>query len=473
MASYVIDGAVDVVTSLLGTQDVTVANTYTPDERKALLGYRASTPLIVHSLSVESVSDITAAQVPANGHFVMSVLFAGGAGDPLFDAGAKPGSIGTRYDHPTAGTLYVFREPYEDEVVWHVEITLDGDLVDHGIHRWRGEVWLAYTTWPQKAFEGTIAFSVLDPDRIYDYYAKLLGATMTQWSVDTKTIIDFLDPDLCPEEMLPYLAAQFNQALRSEEDVPQRRERIKASVPRYKQKTLPAAVRIHLLSIGYRGYVMEVWVNPDNPGNWTDDDTGEKGNDWIEVEHGSRKEVPGAGYKFLGGLNPSDGEQMQITDFVFTLLLEFDDGGGVSMGYTPVLIGADAAETRDNLIAAVNASALTLKAIRDIWEPDEPTMLLDGGVVTTDARTGKVLQNYWPSSRVSLHINYLSGEPMDMLQSEANLLAFKEYIAAELRTDVLPVYTDIRVFATDLEVSGDFENGEQLEISDTMVLTEV
>ena len=80
MASYVRSGSIEVSPQLTGTLRVQRAHTYTPEDRKSLLGYRPSTPLLVNAMDVDSIADITAANVPDDGHFVISSGFTGGPG---------------------------------------------------------------------------------------------------------------------------------------------------------------------------------------------------------------------------------------------------------------------------------------------------------------------------------------------------------------------------------------------------------
>jgi len=464
---FTITGTVEAVVTVGGSPTKVEAYTGTPAQRAEELGYRPSSPIRVYSLSIETESNIVAAQVPDRGHFCMSASFTGGPGNALFDAGAKPGYIGTKN-----GSLYAFRAPTEFDVVWHVEKTLDADLVDHGLYRWQTGSdlhWAPYKSWPERAFAGTRAFDQLDPDKVYDYYGRLMGATMTQWNTDTKTILTFIDPDDCPEEFLPYLANNVGARLRADEDADVQRERIKNAVPISKAKSLALAVVIRLQELGYEGYAMEIWANPDNPANYEDDDTGEKGTDYIERAHGTWKDEVFIGYRFLGALNPLSGTSVEISDYTTDVTFSFGAGAG-----TIVAIGADAWETLDNLITAVNASALTIRARLDALNDVEPTMILNGGkILSSDSRTGQVHNPYYPSSRVSIHVNNLSGEPIDITRAESVLDALKEDIARELGIDVFPVYTDIRYFVTDPEVGGDFGVGEELEIDDDLTLTEV
>lgn len=465
MADYTLSGSIEISPGLLGTIRVSRANRYTPEDRKEVLGYRPSLPLLVNSLTVKTVADITAANVAEEGHFVISPLFTGGPGDTLYDQGAKPGSIGTRTLRD-AVPIYVFRVPYENEVVWYVVIDGNGDVTELGFHRWDGETWQPYKTWPERALEGMRAFEVLDPDRIWEYYARVIGATFTQWMVDARAMLDFLDPDRCPAELLSELAGNFGLSLDATEQEEVQRQKIKDAIPTYKLKGLVLAVELRLRSLGYTGYPREIWVNPDNPNNWTDDATGEKGNDWIEVIHGSRYRAPRIGLLFVGAEQPFDGETVVIDDYTTTVTFGFGSGGDVT-----VTIGADAYETLDNLIAAINGSALTVEA-SETPLTDWPEMTLDGGKIGSDSTIIHTFNLHVPSSRISIHINRIGGQPLSMTTPAAALLEFKEFIATQLGEDVLPAPIDIRFFATDFEVGpSGFGLGEELEARDMLTLT--
>jgi hypothetical protein len=59
---------------------------------------------------------------------------------------------------------------------------------------------------------------------------------------------------------------------------------------------------------------------------------------------------------------PNDGDQFSITDGTTTVVFEFDSGGGVGPGNTTVTIAGTNVLTMDNLVTAINASALTITA---------------------------------------------------------------------------------------------------------------
>jgi phage tail sheath protein FI len=69
---------------------------------------------------------------------------------------------------------------------------------------------------------------------------------------------------------------------------------------------------------------------------------------------------------FTGGAQPSDEETIVISDGVTSVTFEFDDDASITSGRTGVLIGATALLTMENLVAAINASALTITAARNL-----------------------------------------------------------------------------------------------------------
>lgn len=70
------------------------------------------------------------------------------------------------------------------------------------------------------------------------------------------------------------------------------------------------------------------------------------------------------GIGFAASAQPTDGDTITIDDGVVAaaVVFEFDDDGSYTAGRTPVLIGATAAATMANLMAAINASVLTIDA---------------------------------------------------------------------------------------------------------------
>ena len=84
--------------------------------------------------------------------------------------------------------------------------------------------------------------------------------------------------------------------------------------------------------------------------------------------------------EFTGNVNPADADVIQISDGEQTVTFEFDNNSSVVTGHVPVVIGANARETMENLEAAINANLL-IKA-------DEDTSATDPTLDLIHTRTG-------------------------------------------------------------------------------------
>ncbi|KKL54016.1 hypothetical protein LCGC14_2269650, partial [marine sediment metagenome] len=80
--------------------------------------------------------------------------------------------------------------------------------------------------------------------------------------------------------------------------------------------------------------------------------------------------TPATGYvRFLGSVNPSDGELVVIGDGTDTVTFEFESSGGVGGGNVEVTIAGTAADTMDNLKTAIEAN-LDITATIDTGSSD-------------------------------------------------------------------------------------------------------
>lgn len=66
---------------------------------------------------------------------------------------------------------------------------------------------------------------------------------------------------------------------------------------------------------------------------------------------------------FTGGTNPSDAQTITISDGTTSKVFEFDSTGAFTSGHVGVLIGASAAATMVNLLAAINNSPVQINAV--------------------------------------------------------------------------------------------------------------
>jgi phage tail P2-like protein len=231
-----------------------------------------STPLLVHAIDAREPPDVEDAHTPLNAHFLVAADFvSSGPGDPFGDHGAKAGSLGSR--RQVNPIIYTFRDAFPYEVVWFVEIDDQGRRADRGLYRWqpnRNGVfgWTAYRSMPERALAGTQVFDLFDPDKIYDYYARLVGAVLFEWTRDARAVLDFIDPNLCPERLLNFLGESFGLTFTASDPEAIKRQRIATAIPSFKKKGLEESYLIRLRSLNLQADVREVWVNPTHVDNW-------------------------------------------------------------------------------------------------------------------------------------------------------------------------------------------------------------
>lgn len=291
--------------------------------RGSISGQRTlpTTPLLVHAIDVLTPQDVEDAHVPVNGHFLVSAAFqSSGPGDPFGDHGAKGSSLGSR--RQINPIIYTFREGFAFEVVWFIAIDALGRREDRGLYRFEPDDegafrWVSYRSLPQRALDGQLAFEFLDPDRIYDYYAKLLGIAYFEWQRDTEAILDFTDARTCPERLLNFLGGNFGLTLTASDPPEVKRARIATAIPTFKAKAQENSYLLRLRALGFLADVREVWVDPEAVDNWEDEadapaaiqadiaargltglidpDSGQKGQDYIFPPHGFHDTHPVAG----------------------------------------------------------------------------------------------------------------------------------------------------------------------------------
>lgn len=257
-----IQGAVYSVPLLFGALPTAIIPIPSPDfigEQAG--GRRPALPWQVASTTVAHINDLTedggtTFKFDDLEPFVVSDAFANDPSDALTRAGGLAGYVGIVVDTPQGKALR-FRPPYANEVI--VRTT------DSAVFRWDAEMgkWREYSTLPQRAFDGQQAFQMLDPDGIYDYYAKILGLMQAQHQYDTRRLLDLVDPVSCPDAFLSLLlhnfgADDFDFELEPEE----KREILRTFIGLMQTKGTPGSIRNALRLLGYEGYGTHVWVIP-------------------------------------------------------------------------------------------------------------------------------------------------------------------------------------------------------------------
>lgn len=101
----------------------------------------------------------------------------------------------------------------------------------------------------------------LDPDGVIQYWADLAEAWRIREATDILGFEDLFDPDLCPQEYLPHLAARIG--LRIDQNAPEaiRRRQITQALSWYKSKGLQESVSERFAGIGYEARVVPLYTD--------------------------------------------------------------------------------------------------------------------------------------------------------------------------------------------------------------------
>src|SRR5665213_3405941 len=104
-------------------------------------------------------------------------------------------------------------------------------------------VWQPYLSYPERALAGQYVFNVFDPSGIYPYYARLLGACMSEWQYDNRVLLTFYTPELVSPYFLSALAANYGLELNASDPLNVQRAKTKNAVSTFKLKGLDRSVR--------------------------------------------------------------------------------------------------------------------------------------------------------------------------------------------------------------------------------------
>lgn len=257
-----IQGAVFIVPFMLGslpTQVIPIPSADLIGEQAG--GRRPVLPWQIVKKDVQHIYDLTedggtTYKVDDLEPFLVSDDFVNDPDDLLTRAGGLAGYVGVVID-TDSGKALRFRPPYAGETVVLVQ--------DSSVWRWNVETqsWEPHSTLPQRALSGMGAFSPLDAQAIYDYYAKLLGLMLAQLQYDTRRIQDLVDPVSCPDSMLSLLLNTFGaDDFEFEESPESKRELLRTFIGLMQQKGTPAAIVNGLKALGFSGYGTHVWAKP-------------------------------------------------------------------------------------------------------------------------------------------------------------------------------------------------------------------
>lgn len=257
-------GEINAVAVVTGTILTIVFPELDPEVLVEALGHRPCFPLLVRLTDVTHVGNLQvdgAYVVGLYQAFLMSPDYVPTQGDFLADRGALPNSIGMRVVTDIEGDgveeeAILFRRPLENEVVCVVE--------GARVLRWdeAEAAWVSYRTLPQRALDGVRAFDTLDPDGIYDFYARILGLKYAQLARDTARILTFIDPTACPSAYLAVLARNFGAPVDADQPEVEQREMLRNWIPLMQIKGTEDSVVTALRTLGFQGYATHVWVQP-------------------------------------------------------------------------------------------------------------------------------------------------------------------------------------------------------------------
>lgn len=240
---------------------------------------RPCLPWQVVRMNVGHIFDLTeddgaTFKIANNTPFVVSNLFNQDPDDPLLLLGGKRNYLGIILDDGMGGQAVRFRPPYAGEVIYNLDTANTQPESEQGTFQFNieTEVWVAHITFPQRALNATRAFSILDPDGIWDYYAEIVGLALSQHQYDTRRIGDLVDPARVPESFLPLLLRNFGaDDIFADETFADQQEALRIFVALMKQKGTPESIVNALSLLGFKGHGSHVWAIPQGvPANdWT------------------------------------------------------------------------------------------------------------------------------------------------------------------------------------------------------------
>lgn len=431
----------------------------TREDRARATEIRPSTPVLVYLLDALEQADLSV--VPDNADFLVSALYNPNDHDPYFGArGAKPNSIGEKVivrneAGEIANQTLVFRDPDPLEVVAYV-----GSLALYRFER--GETWRLYATLPQRALEGMRAFDSLDEDKIYDYYAKLLGTVYAQWSYDNYFLARAYDPFVTPPGILPFLAAQYGLKVTENETEAQKRNKIALAIPTFKLKGLVLGIQLRLFALGYRADVFEVWVWPDNPERFPN----VPNDSWAAYDWSA---APGATTAAVTGVVGS------VVTFAGNLTSVWAPGDIIQIREPGSLLGP-AFQAQSVTFTGSGTDVDFGVPVGTLPSPADGVNVIPSWLAIPHGFFSGEPDFYYPTSRIIITLTDLDGNPIDSVPTAflernpgATLNEFWEYLAADIGPDVLPVHDDIKAFGV---ISGDGRDGRRGEAEEVVYVTE-
>ena len=415
---------------------------------------RPSFPLIVYHTDVRTLSDLSI--VPDGGYFLLSVLYNAETDDPMFAArGGFPKDIGKKVTRTLNGvtfTQYRFRPPEKREVVCY-----KGSLV---LYRFDNDVWVQYVSYPQRLLSSCKAFEVFDLAKVYDYFAQVLGAAQYQWGYDSRRVLEFKVPGLCPTDRLPYLAEHFGQSVRADETEAQKRGKILLGMECSRHAGTHRGVELRMQSLGYIGVIHEVWVWADHPEIYNRPPNSSAATPLVFGVVARPTATSDVG-SVLGNETRFVVSDPGPADWVVGDLLEVTP----TVGAPAVFLVSDISVSGSDFIVTVPmvASAAFLVPGASL------RIVLRAWLTIPHGFSSSAPEDYWPSSRCVVAYADKDGDAIsEAPHGFAGLSAFHSFLTEQLYSDVLPIASDIRAFAPIVGYSVD---GDGSAVSDTLSIT--
>ncbi len=248
-------GPLFVQVTMRGTQIGSTAAQINADAAYREAGHLPYFPDTIYALNVDSADDV--ADIDFGLAFLMSGSFVGVSGNLFYESGANANFIGFKLGS-AAVPRYVFRAPRQWEVIWSIP---DSNVYRYELNRDTGMwSWSVYRTLPQRYLDSVQAFNLFDPDKIYDYYAKIVGAVQGQLSMDNASFARLRNPNFVPAALIPVAARAVGARFDASLDVAKQRAALGLAIPTARERGLSEAVTSYLRQFGYTGWAAEVWT---------------------------------------------------------------------------------------------------------------------------------------------------------------------------------------------------------------------
>lgn len=427
------------------------------DAEIAALGYRRLLPVVAYATGVRTTADISA--VPFGQAFLVAPDFADTAG-VFYESGAGANYVGYRMG-TASRTFYVFRPPRGNEVIWQAS---DNTLLRYERDRSSNRsAWKSYQSWPQRALNEVQAFQAFDPDRVYDYYATVMGAMMSQLQHDNSTLLTMLDASRCPRDYLAALATTFDAEFDADTPDSNQRLSVVSAVPSARRRGFPDASVLRMRAAGYRSSIFEVWTKI----GWPTFSTTQTD---VQVTTSAPASIISLGYAgvnappagltyFRNNFIPDSQEWVEVTHGVLVKRFYFDNiPSGAPPGSVMVPVGTSVSQTtRSNETMAALVAAIVA------WQAGLVVLGMPGPDYLMLPHSYDVAEplGYWASRFVIVILNKADGARVSLDEVEKQALR-------GLLERALPVAARVKSFGTAVPAQD-----EAVHCSETFTVTRI